>query len=104
MIEELVDAAREDEMEIFKKYGWREKAPIEECWEETGPVGVTRVDAGKGDKERREHRCRLVAEEIKKDKREDPFVATPSLEAKKTLFSLWASARRARGLRRRASC
>ena len=29
--------------------------------------------------------------EIKKDKREDLFAATPPLEAKKMLFSLWAS-------------
>ena len=35
--------------------------------------------------------CRLVAKEIKHDKREDLFAATPPLEAKKILFSLWAS-------------
>ncbi len=38
-----------------------------------------------------EYRCRLVPKEIKKDKREDLFAATPPLEAKKMLFSLWAS-------------
>ena len=49
------------------------------------------VDANKGDKEKPEYRCRLVAKEIKKDKREDLLAATPPLEAKKMLFSSWAS-------------
>ena len=61
--------------------------------EETGkaPIGVKWVDTNKGDKERPEFRCRLVAKEIKKDKREDLFAATPPLEAKRVLFSLLAS-------------
>ncbi len=33
----------------------------------------------------------MVAKEIKKDKRGNLFAATPPLEAKKMLFSLWAS-------------
>ena len=32
-----------------------------------------------------------MAKKIKKDTREDLFAATPSLEAKRMLFSLWAS-------------
>ncbi len=70
-----------------------EKVPIEECWKETGrgPVGVKWADANKGDKEKPEYRCRLVAKEIKKDKREDLFAAPPPLEAKRMLFSPWAS-------------
>ncbi len=54
-------------------------------------MGVKRVDTNKGDEEKPEYRCRLVAKEIKKDKREDFFAATPPLEAKKMLFSFWAS-------------
>ena len=93
MIKELVEAARQVEMETYKKHEVYEKVPIEECWRETGraPIGVKWVDTNKGDKERPEYRCRLVAKEIKKDKREDLFAATPPLEAKKMLFSLWAS-------------
>ncbi len=49
------------------------------------------VDANKGDKEKAEYRCMLVAKETKKDKREDLFAAPPPLEAKKMLFSLCAS-------------
>ncbi len=52
------------------------------------PAGVKRVDANKGDEQNPEYRCRSVATEIKKDKREDLFAATPPLEAKKTFFSL----------------
>ena len=80
-------------MGTYKKHEVYEKLPIEECWKETGkaPIGVKWVDTNKGDKERPEYRCRLVAKEIKKDKREDLFAATPPLEAKKMLFSLWAS-------------
>ena len=44
------------------------------------------VDANKGDKENPEYRRRLVAKEIKRDKREDLFAATPPLEAKTVLF------------------
>ena len=88
MIKELVEAARKVEMETYKKHGVYEKVPIEECWTETGkaPIGVKWVDTNKGDKERPEYRCRLVAKEIKKDKREDLFAATPPVEAKKMLF------------------
>ncbi len=53
--------------------------------------GVKWVDANKGDEEMPVYRCRLVAKENKKNKREELFVATPPLEAKKTLLSLWAS-------------
>ncbi len=51
------------------------------------------VDTNKGDKEKPEYRRRLVAKEIKKDRRKDLFAATSPLEAKKMLFSLWASVR-----------
>ncbi len=53
MIKELVDAARQVEMETFKKHGVYEKVPIEECWKNAGLalVGVRWVDANKGDKE-----------------------------------------------------
>ncbi len=49
------------------------------------------MDANEGDKEKPEYRCRLVAKEFKKDEREDLFAATPTLEAKKLLCSLFAS-------------
>jgi hypothetical protein len=52
---------------------------------------VNWVDAGEGDEEKPEHKRRLLANEIKRDKRKDLFAATPPLEAKKMLFSLLAS-------------
>ena len=45
----------------------------------------------KGDSKSPEYRSRLVAQELKKDVREDLFAATPPLEAKKALFSLAAT-------------
>ena len=45
------------------------------------------MDINKGDEINKEYRSRLVAKEIKMDKREDLFAATPPLEAKKLLFS-----------------
>ncbi len=51
MIEELVDAARNVEVETSKRHGAYEKVPIEECWRNTGmaPVwgsnGLTRTKA-----------------------------------------------------------
>ncbi len=58
MVNDLVDAAREVEVETFKKHGVYEKRPI----------GVKWVDANEGDVENPKHRCRLVAKEIKHDK------------------------------------
>jgi hypothetical protein len=47
------------------------------------------VDANKGDDIHPEYRSRLVAKEIKTDKREDLFASTPPLEAL-TLLILFA--------------
>ena len=61
-----------------------EKVPLEECHQKTGkaPIKVKWVDINKGDEINKEYRSRLVAKEIKRDKREDLFAATPPLEAK----------------------
>ncbi len=49
------------------------------------------MDPSKGDKDKPEYRRRLAAKEIKRDKREDLFAATPPSEAKRVLSSLFAS-------------
>ena len=74
----------------FRKHNVYTKVPLQECWEKTGvqPVGTRWVDVNKGDKLHPEYRSMLVAQEIKVDKREDLFAATPPLEAKKMLMSL----------------
>ena len=46
------------------------------------------IDINKGDELDPELRSRLVAKEIKRDKRDDLFAATPPLEALKMLLSL----------------
>ena len=50
-------------------------------------VQVKWLDINKGDDVNHEYRSRLVAKEIKMDKRLDLFAATPPLEAKKLFFS-----------------
>jgi hypothetical protein len=85
---ELVKKAREEEMKEVNKHGVYIKVPIEECWTNTGkdPIGTRWVDVNKGDESNPDYRSRLVAQEIKRDNREDLFAATPPLDAKKMLM------------------
>ena len=66
------------------------KVQVSRCLDETGkpPIGVRWVDINKGDNVHPEYRSRLVAKELKLDRREDLFAATPPLEAMKLLLSL----------------
>jgi hypothetical protein len=86
-----VHNARKEEMAEIAKHKVYTKVPLTECWEKTGkaPIGVRWVDVNKGDKVHAEYRSRLVAKEIKVNKRDDLFAATPPLEAQKMLLS-WA--------------
>ena len=74
----------------MRKHNVYTKVPITECWDNTGkaPIGTRWIDVNKGDNVHKEYRSRLVAQEIKMNRREDLFAATPPLEAKKMLFSL----------------
>ena len=85
-----VKQARQEEIKELKKHDVYKKVPIEECWACTGqdPIKVKWVDVNKGDKVHPEYRSRLVAKEIKTDKRIDLFAATPPLEGKKLLIAL----------------
>ena len=87
---EQVRIARQEEMAEFRKHNVYEKMPIQECLQRTGrkPIGVRWVDINKGDEVKPKYRSRLVAKELKLDKREDLFAATPPVEAKKLLFTL----------------
>ena len=83
-------AARFDEIQQIRNHNVYEKIPLEGCHQRTGkaPIKVKWVDINKGDEINKEYRSRLVAKEIKRDKREDLFAATPPLEAKKMFFSM----------------
>ena len=87
----LVEAARLDEIKGLYQYRVYNTVNIEECYEKTGksPIRVRWLDINKGNEKNKEYRSRLVAQEIKRDNREDLFAATPPVEAKKLLFS-WA--------------
>jgi len=84
-----VIAARLDEIKQIHSHDVYEKVPIDLCWQVTGkaPVKVKWIDLNKGDDINHDYRSRLVAKELKMDKRLDLFAATPPLEAKKALFS-----------------
>ena len=85
---DMVRVARGEEMREVKKHRVYDKVSIEECWKNTGkaPIGTRWVDVNKGDTVHPEYRSRLVAQEIKTDKREDLFAATPPLEARRFLW------------------
>lgn len=87
---DLVRQARTEEMVEVRKHTLYTKVPVEEAMRVTGkrPIGTRWVDINKGDAVNPKYRSRLVAKEIKKNKREDLFAATPPLEAKKALFSM----------------
>lgn len=87
---EGVRQARAAEMGHVKELGVYRKVPIKQCWDRTGkrPIAVRWVDINKGDEINPDYRSRLVAKELRTNKREDLFAATPPLEAKKVLFSL----------------
>lgn len=86
---EGVNKARAEDIAEVHKHNLYTKVPIKECWDNTGkgPIGTRWVDANKGDEVNPEYRSRLVAQEVKTDRREDRFAATPPLEAKKMLRS-----------------
>ena len=85
-----VIAARLDEIQQIRNHNVYEKVPTAECHQKTGkaPIRVKWMDINKGDEINKEYRSRLVAKEIKRDKREDLFASTPPLKAKKMLFSM----------------
>ena len=86
---EKVIEARLNEIEALIKMGVWEVVPLARCFTRTQrrPIKGRWVDINKGDDVHREYRSRLVAKEIKLDKRNDLFAATPPLEAKKMLLS-----------------
>ena len=59
----------------FRKHGVYIKVSEDQCWMETGkgPIGVRWIDVNKGDEDNPDYRSRLVAQEIKMDKREDLY-------------------------------
>ena len=54
------------------------------------------IDTNKGDETLPDYRSRLVGREIKKDKRNDLFAATPPLESLRFLLSICASHQKSR--------
>jgi hypothetical protein len=84
LLEVLAEERRRIELATFKKHRFFEKRSIKQCRDKAGqnPNRVWWADTNKGDVEKPEHRCRLVSQGGKFDKRKDLFAATPTLSAK----------------------
>ena len=99
MDNDLVRAARAEEIANFKKHNVNKKVPSSQCVEVTGkqPIGLLWVDTNKGDESAPDYRSRLCAREVKRSAMDDMFAATPPLEAKNMLMSLAVSCKGCRG-------
>ena len=88
---ELAIQARRLEIEYFRKMGVYTKVR-RESWMK---VITTRwLDTNKGDETVPNYRARLVGRELKKDRRDDLFAATPPLESLRMILSICASNQR----------
>ena len=93
--DDLVRAARVQELTYFKDKGVWLKRPKAEARQVTGrlPITVRWVDVNKGDELNPRYRSRLVARQLKAHDRSGAsfFAPTPPLEALRTVLSLAAS-------------
>ena len=96
MRKDLVEAARAEELSVVKKMKVWRKDRRDECFQATGraPIKLRWVDIIKGDELHPKYRSRIVAKEIKINKRLELFAATPPLEFIKYLISRCASRQR----------
>ena len=92
----MVEAARAEELAVFKNMQVWRKVRREECFQATGrpPMKLMWVDINKGDELHPKYRSRNVAKEIKTDNNPALFAATPPLEFIKCLISRCASRQR----------
>ena len=84
----LAIKARRLEIEYFQKMGVYTKVRRER-WMKV--ISTRWLDTNKGDEENPNYRARLVGREIKRDKRDDLFAATPPLESLRMILSICAS-------------
>lgn len=90
---ELVAAARREEMQYFEAKKVWEKCPTAEAFQKTGkpPVSVKWVDTNKGDDIETNYRSRLVAREVRRKAEDSIFAPTLPLESLRTILSLVAT-------------
>ena len=87
-----VRGARSEEIKYVRDMGLYEKVPIEQCYNKTGKAAISTrwIDINKGDQTHPSYWSRLVARETNTHRRDDLFVAAPSLEALKAILSMTA--------------
>ena len=86
LVKSKVINARKLEMDYIKRLGVYEKVPRAQAGK-SKIISVRWIDTNKGDDASPDYRSRLVAREIKRDKRLDLFVATPPIETLKLLLA-----------------
>ena len=89
---DVVNAARQDELDVIQKMCVWERRPKSECIARTGrtPIKLRWVDVNEGDVRAPKVRSGLVAKEIRTDVRPELFAATPPLEYIRCLISCCA--------------
>ena len=94
--EDLVKAARAEEIKFLRDRSIYDKVPVAEAWHKTGraPIDGRWVDHNKGTDTPPDVRCRCVAKDFNRGPKEGLFAAMPPLEAKRMLFSHVASNRK----------
>ena len=87
--DDLVDDGKKKELSDFESKELWELATLEECRQRTGrkPISTRWVCTSKGDHDRPNARCRLVARQIRHPGTESVFAPTPPLEALRTVLS-----------------
>ena len=87
--DELVADGKKKELAYFDSKGVWELSSIEECKRLTGrkPISTRWVCTNKGDHDKPNVRCRLVARQIRHPGTESVFAPTPPLEALRTVLS-----------------
>ena len=85
---QLATQARRVEMAFFKTMNVYTEVRTEPWMK---PISTRWIDINKGDDVKPNYRARLVGREIKRDKREDLFAATPPIESLRMIVSVCAS-------------
>ena len=84
-----VRKARKLELKYYDDLGAYIRVPVRQCIERTGkkPIQVRWIDHNKGDKDRPNIRCRLVAKQYNTGVDDGYFAATPPIEALRLVLS-----------------
>lgn len=86
---EKVKLAMLEELQFYRHMNTFKGVLVADCWANTGgpPIKVKRVDRTKGDSCKEVYRSRLVGKQFPTGENDEPFAATPPLEAMRMVIS-----------------